>query len=207
MESRDCFDRVTRARSFMLERDNMPRTADNLSLMRQRLFGEGSWVVAYETGEFVRMTESDIDIGIANAALYLEEVLASNNYSHLTKIPICMSLRIEIWWTEQLELAEALQESMDNADFGAIPATREAIDLLEKTRPDKSPSEGDMAEPCSICLEEMNALDVEVARMPCRHVFHYDCISRWLSTSHMCPLCRFPMPTDPVSQQQTMRFD
>ncbi|KAI3417661.1 RING-type domain-containing protein, partial [Psidium guajava] len=149
------------------------------------------------------MAESDIDVGVANAALYLEEVLASDNYSHLTKIPICMRLRIEIWWTEQLELAAAVQESVNDADFGAIPATREAINMLEKTRPDKSPSEGDVAELCSICLEEMKALNVEVARMPCRHVFHHTCISRWLSTSHLCPLCRFPMPTDHVSQQQT----
>lgn len=201
MESCDFFDRVTIARSFMLERDNRPRTADNLSRMRQRLFSEGSWVVAYETGEFAMLEESDIDIGIANAALYLEEVLASDDYSHLTKIPICMCLRIEIWWTEQLELAAALQESMNDADFGAIPATQEAIDMLEKMRLDKSPSEGDVAEPCSICLEEMNAPDAEVARMPCRHVFHYSCIKRWLSTSRLCPLCRFPMPTDPVSQQ------
>ncbi|KAF7848845.1 hypothetical protein BT93_L1512 [Corymbia citriodora subsp. variegata] len=171
--------------------------------MRQRLFREGFCIVAYETGELVGIAGSDIHIGITGAALYLQQVLESDNYSHLTKIPICLGVQIEIWRAEELELAAASQESIDDTEFGAIPAAREAIETLERTKPDKSPSEGYEAEPCSICLEEMKVLDVEAARMPCKHVFHYDCIARWLNTSHLCPLCRFSMPTAHVSQFQT----
>ncbi|KAK3427642.1 hypothetical protein EUGRSUZ_F03819 [Eucalyptus grandis] len=151
------------------------------------------------------MAVSDIHISIDKAALYLRQVLASDKYSHLTKIPICLGLQIEIWRTEEGELAAALQESINSTDFRAIPAAQEAINMLEKMKPDKSRSKGEVAESCSICFEEMKVLEVEVVRMPCEHVFHYDCIVRWLNTSHSCPLCRFPMPTTAhVSQSKTI---
>ncbi|KAK8298386.1 hypothetical protein V6Z12_D05G251400 [Gossypium hirsutum] len=47
---------------------------------------------------------------------------------------------------------------------------------------------------CAICLDEFSEGD-EVASMPCTHVFHDGCIIKWLKTSHLCPLCRFQMPT------------
>ena len=47
---------------------------------------------------------------------------------------------------------------------------------------------------CSICLEEfkeiMDDLDSGLARTPCSHMFHYDCVARWLKRSPTCPLCR-----------------
>ncbi|KAF7831677.1 E3 ubiquitin-protein ligase RING1-like [Senna tora] len=46
---------------------------------------------------------------------------------------------------------------------------------------------------CSICLEDFKGGD-DVSGMPCKHVFHKDCIVQWLKESHVCPLCRFRMP-------------
>ncbi|EYU28535.1 hypothetical protein MIMGU_mgv11b020749mg [Erythranthe guttata] len=52
---------------------------------------------------------------------------------------------------------------------------------------------------CSICLEDLSPggdNDFEEAlSMPCSHVYHGECIKKWLSISHYCPLCRFQMPT------------
>jgi len=46
-----------------------------------------------------------------------------------------------------------------------------------------------MGESCTVCLTAFVAED-EVARMPCRHHFHRQCISRWLSEcGRACPLC------------------
>ncbi|XP_038980622.1 E3 ubiquitin-protein ligase RNF181-like [Phoenix dactylifera] len=36
---------------------------------------------------------------------------------------------------------------------------------------------------------------VEVTAMPCSHEFHRTCLGKWLEKSHLCPLCRFPLPT------------
>ncbi|MBA0762272.1 hypothetical protein Gotri_011912 [Gossypium trilobum] len=50
-------------------------------------------------------------------------------------------------------------------------------------------------EDCMICLEELK-VGFEASRLPCSHVFHGDCMEKWLKQSHYCPICRFEMPTD-----------
>ncbi|TYK06862.1 putative zinc finger protein [Cucumis melo var. makuwa] len=54
---------------------------------------------------------------------------------------------------------------------------------------------------CVICLEEISSKEEEeseksVLQMPCLHMFHGECINKWLKTSHYCPTCRFSMPTN-----------
>ena len=46
---------------------------------------------------------------------------------------------------------------------------------------------------CVICMEDFED-GVQVNRLPCLHFYHEDCIGQWLKTSHLCPLCRYPMP-------------
>ncbi|KAL1550863.1 RING-type E3 ubiquitin transferase [Salvia divinorum] len=48
-------------------------------------------------------------------------------------------------------------------------------------------------EPCSICLIECGDDDV-VTMLPCAHMFHGNCIRRWLLTTINCPVCRYEMP-------------
>ncbi|XP_004302822.1 PREDICTED: E3 ubiquitin ligase BIG BROTHER-like [Fragaria vesca subsp. vesca] len=50
---------------------------------------------------------------------------------------------------------------------------------------------------CVICKEEM-AENRDVCELPCRHLFHWVCILRWLSKRNTCPCCRFGLPTDDV---------
>ncbi|GFP82741.1 E3 ubiquitin-protein ligase ring1-like [Phtheirospermum japonicum] len=71
-----------------------------------------------------------------------------------------------------------------------VPASTEAIVSLPKKKED-----GDEIESCSVCLEEL-PVGAVVSTLPCSHVFHSDCILKWLNKSHYCPICRFEMPID-----------
>lgn len=42
---------------------------------------------------------------------------------------------------------------------------------------------------CAICYENFCKTKV-IKRTPCRHVFHEECLGKWLSAQRTCPLCR-----------------
>ncbi|KAF8673364.1 hypothetical protein HU200_048925 [Digitaria exilis] len=66
---------------------------------------------------------------------------------------------------------------------------------------------------CAICLHDMEADDVKLRAMPCSHIFHQNCIFKWLRRSATCPLCRHQLPTEEAAaddeeevQQQLQRI-
>ncbi|RWW42635.1 hypothetical protein BHE74_00051797 [Ensete ventricosum] len=79
-----------------------------------------------------------------------------------------------------------------DGDFGGIPASTDAVKELAVVKYERG---GDVREEsCIICFEELEE-GVEVTRMPCKHAFHGGCLTRWLESSHVCPLCRHAIPT------------
>ncbi|GFR70700.1 E3 ubiquitin-protein ligase Arkadia [Elysia marginata] len=44
-------------------------------------------------------------------------------------------------------------------------------------------------EKCTICLSEFESGE-DVRRLPCMHLFHSDCVDKWLKTNKKCPICR-----------------
>ena len=72
------------------------------------------------------------------------------------------------------------------------PATDDAIDKLKVIKvKDKHYEEnktGEMEPPtCTICTGEM---EKRAVKLPCKHLFHKKCISKWLKIHHACPICR-----------------
>nr|GMD60073.1 43kDa postsynaptic protein [Ipomoea batatas] len=72
-------------------------------------------------------------------------------------------------------------------------ATPSSVDALESWVIDGESSTSP-AITCGVCLEEM-LFGTKATRMPCSHVFHGDCILRWLNADHTCPICRYSLPS------------
>uniref|UniRef100_A0A5B7BTL4 RING-type E3 ubiquitin transferase n=1 Tax=Davidia involucrata TaxID=16924 RepID=A0A5B7BTL4_DAVIN len=111
-------------------------------------------------------------------------------------LPIVVDVRIRTLQqpdedeNEDEAIDRANRESMEVSAFRPVPATQSSIQALEKmTLLDDSCS----LKECAICLE-MLSVGLEFIRMPCSHIYHGDCIVRWLERSNLCPLCRFAMP-------------
>lgn len=94
---------------------------------------------------------------------------------------------------QEQEIVRYISEQAIRAgNFGAVPASEASIKKLEVVKYDGVV--GDFEEnKCSICFEEFE-LEMEVTRMPCKHIFHGACLTQWLENSHLCPLCRYEMP-------------
>ncbi|KAL6213058.1 hypothetical protein ACLB2K_012506 [Fragaria x ananassa] len=49
---------------------------------------------------------------------------------------------------------------------------------------------------CAICLQDFaESAEELITCLPCKHHYHVNCIVLCLEINHICPLCRYPMPT------------
>ena len=47
---------------------------------------------------------------------------------------------------------------------------------------------------CPICYEKIMHLENNYYITPCNHVFHEDCLERWMNEQMTCPMCRANLP-------------
>lgn len=99
------------------------------------------------------------------------------------------------------QLIQQLAENDPNR-YGTPPAAKCAIATL----PDVQITDNLLAaddEQCAVCKEFFEIGEV-VKQMPCKHIFHKDCILPWLELHNSCPVCRYELPTDdPEYEQRT----
>ncbi|KAH7529058.1 hypothetical protein FEM48_Zijuj05G0143900 [Ziziphus jujuba var. spinosa] len=74
---------------------------------------------------------------------------------------------------------------------GSKARTR-AVDRLRRTTHERVVAENEELGGCSICLEEFSAR-IELLRFGCKHLYHQNCIAKWLENQNSCPLCRRPL--------------
>lgn len=103
------------------------------------------------------------------------------------------------------ELLQVLQSEMESSNGGRGAQPSRALDpsiidhLPVRTfQPPPSSSSsnnrGEVASSCTICLCPFEAGD-QVKTLPCLHLYHTECIDRWLQRSSICPVCKHDVST------------
>ncbi|KAL3502283.1 hypothetical protein ACH5RR_036732 [Cinchona calisaya] len=100
------------------------------------------------------------------------------------------------------QLIQQLAENDPNR-YGTPPASKISMEGLPNVKVDESMMKSELAQ-CAVCKDDFE-LGIEVKQMPCKHVYHKDCIMPWLEIHNSCPVCRYELPTDDPDYENRVR--
>jgi len=98
------------------------------------------------------------------------------------------------------QLIQQLAENDPNR-YGTPPAAKSAVAALPDVAVSADMMQADGGAQCAVCMDDFH-LGSAAKQLPCKHVFHKDCILPWLDLHSSCPVCRFELPTDDPDYQQ-----
>ncbi|VFQ81599.1 unnamed protein product [Cuscuta campestris] len=84
-------------------------------------------------------------------------------------------------------MEQLAEQMLDDVPTGLPPAPESIIDAIPKRQISESHLVNDKA--CAVCLEEFEAGE-EARELPCKHIYHSECIVPWLRLHNSCPICR-----------------
>jgi hypothetical protein len=97
---------------------------------------------------------------------------------------------------DDFEEGEVLENGINEEAVNGVPEILERV--CESVEIDEMAVE--QGEDCAICLEALNHVDNEngndnetLHRLPCSHLFHSHCISKWFHRNLSCPTCLTPL--------------
>lgn len=88
-------------------------------------------------------------------------------------------------------LEDLIEMLARNDRRGPPPAARSSIDAIPAVKINQRHLRGDSH--CPVCKERFE-LGSEAREMPCKHLYHSDCIVPWLVQHNSCPVCRLELP-------------
>ncbi|KAI5779239.1 hypothetical protein EDC01DRAFT_671232 [Geopyxis carbonaria] len=100
----------------------------------------------------------------------------------------------------QSELDRVISQLMEQHQGNAPPpAPKETIESLPKIKvTEEMVNDGT---DCAVCKDDLE-LGTEVTKLPCKHVYHFECVSKWLEVHDTCPICRHSVTPEEKRQEQ-----
>ncbi|KAH7550010.1 hypothetical protein JRO89_XS13G0119100 [Xanthoceras sorbifolium] len=116
-------------------------------------------------------------------------------------------------------IPDTILEFLMGSGFHMLLRQLSQIDLTVLGRPENSPASKAAIESmptieislshtsaethCAVCKEEFE-LGTSAREMPCKHIYHQDCILPWLASRNSCPVCRQEIPFEDVVETENL---
>ncbi|KAJ1273937.1 hypothetical protein BS78_05G024000 [Paspalum vaginatum] len=94
--------------------------------------------------------------------------------------------------------ASAPSTPTTNRKRGRVPASNDTILSLRRVTAAADCSSNE----CAICLQDFDFDSDDIRALPCPHAFHNRCISTWLRSNAICPLCRHQLPEEEEEEEE-----
>ncbi|XP_050214294.1 E3 ubiquitin-protein ligase SGR9, amyloplastic-like [Mercurialis annua] len=121
---------------------------------------------------------------LTEVSSFASEIVSHPSNDNVKILTMGLFICVATPYDDREEIDRFLRETIqENARFE--PASKSCIQRLNKIRVE----DDGFCQKCVICLAKEEG--EEIIKLGCGHVFHGDCIIKWLETSHLCPLCRF----------------
>ncbi|KAF3790787.1 E3 ubiquitin-protein ligase [Nymphaea thermarum] len=94
------------------------------------------------------------------------------------------------------DLEELIEQLTMSDRRGPPPAPHSAIEAMPTIKISQRHLRVDSH--CPVCQEKFE-IGTEAREMPCKHIYHCECIVPWLVQHNSCPVCRHQLPTQATS--------
>lgn len=121
--------------------------------------------------------------------------IANADHNRTEKIlPMMVSISIVVDYTCYGQEDASTFVMRDNADVAKLRPVAASVKSVEGLKKEilEIQDEDSVLKQCMICLEKIE-IGSKIVGMPCSHVYHQNCIMRWLEISNFCPFCRFQL--------------
>jgi E3 ubiquitin-protein ligase RNF115/126 len=84
--------------------------------------------------------------------------------------------------------------------YGNPPASKKVVETLERLECNEENikslrKDSGCDNSCSVCKDEFE-IKQNLIYLPCKHIYHDECILPWLKERNSCPTCRYELPSE-----------
>eukprot|EP00262_Sarcandra_glabra_P007854 TRINITY_DN20908_c0_g1_i1.p1 TRINITY_DN20908_c0_g1~~TRINITY_DN20908_c0_g1_i1.p1 ORF type:complete len:359 (+),score=61.22 TRINITY_DN20908_c0_g1_i1:98-1078(+) len=195
---------IARAREHLHESENQPEVPE--SSQSSRFLFEGHLTVGPEPPAPAWLVADRALTALAATralnAIAEPPVQGQNNNTseHATEVAVFLEELLNGMGESGFEhLSSAIEASMQEHGSGSQippPASKEVVaklPIINVTDEIVARLGSDIQ--CPVCTETL-VIDDKMQELPCKHVFHPDCLKPWLDEHNSCPICRHELQTD-----------